>query len=148
MKIFLFIATSLILSLSAQAQILTPVKWSYLAKKTSKTEAILMIRATMDHGWHIYSQTVPDGGPIRTSFSFKPAKTFSLVGTMVEPKPITKFEKTFDMSVSYFEKTVTFQQKIKVSAGKILIKGSVEFATCNDVGCLPPETISFSIPVS
>jgi hypothetical protein len=71
-----------------------------------------MIRDTIDSGWYIYSQTVSDGGPIKTSFTFKPAKSFSLVGKPIEPKPITKFEKTFDMNVSYFEKTVTFQQKI------------------------------------
>ena len=47
MKRMLLIAISLIVSLSAPAQILSPVKWSYLAKKTSKTDAILMIRATM-----------------------------------------------------------------------------------------------------
>ncbi|MEJ7558858.1 MAG: protein-disulfide reductase DsbD N-terminal domain-containing protein [Pedobacter sp.] len=145
----LMLTVLMLLSLSAvQSQILKPVKWSYLAKKTSKTEATLLIRATIDNGWHIYSQTVPDGGPIKTSFSFKPAKAFSLVGKTVEPKPISKFEKTFDMNVAFFEKSVTFQQKVKLVGGKTVIKGSVEFMVCDDHQCLPPETVEFSIPVS
>jgi DsbC/DsbD-like thiol-disulfide interchange protein len=148
MKNAFLIALCLMLSFSASSQILKPVKWSYLAKRTSKTEATLLIRATIDNGWHIYSQTVPDGGPIKTSFTFKPAKTFSLVGKTVEPKPISKFEKTFDMNVAFFEKTVTFQQKVKVSGGKTIVKGTVEFMVCDDTQCLPPETVDFSIPVS
>jgi DsbC/DsbD-like thiol-disulfide interchange protein len=148
MKNLFLIALGLTLSFTASSQILKPVKWSYLAKRTSKTEATLLIRATIDNGWHIYSQTVPDGGPIKTSFSFKPAKTFSLIGKTAEPKPISKFEKTFDMNVAFFEKTVTFQQKVKVAGGKTVIKGSVEFMVCDDHQCLPPETVEFSIPVS
>ncbi|HEX8607259.1 MAG TPA: protein-disulfide reductase DsbD N-terminal domain-containing protein [Pedobacter sp.] len=148
MKNLFLIALGLMLSFTASSQILKPVKWSYLAKKTSKTEATLLIRATIDNGWHIYSQTVPDGGPIKTSFNFKPAKAFSLVGKTVEPKPISKFEKTFDMNVAFFEKTVTFQQKVKLAGGKTVIKGSVEFMVCDDHQCLPPETVEFSIPVS
>lgn len=148
MKNLFLIALGLMFSFSANSQILKPVKWSYLAKKTSKTEATLLIRATIDNGWHIYSQTVPDGGPIKTSFSFKSAKAFSLIGKTVEPKPISKFEKTFDMNVAFFEKTVTFQQKVKLTGGKTIIKGSVEFMVCDDHQCLPPETVEFSIPVS
>jgi DsbC/DsbD-like thiol-disulfide interchange protein len=148
MKNLFLIALGLMLSFTASSQILKPVKWSYLAKKTSKNEATLFIRATIDNGWHIYSQTVPDGGPIKTSFSFKPAKAFSLVGKTVEPKPISKFEKTFDMNVAFFEKTVTFQQKVKLTGGKTIIKGAVEFMVCDDHQCLPPETVEFSIPVS
>ena len=147
MKNLFLIALGLMLSFSASSQILKPVKWSYLAKKTSKTEATLLIRATIDNGWHIYSQTVPDGGPIKTSFIFKPAKAFSLIGKTVEPKPISKFEKTFDMNVAFFEKTVTFQQKVKLNKGAKAVKGKVEFGVCDDSKCLPPTEVEFSVPI-
>ncbi|MBC7567131.1 MAG: protein-disulfide reductase DsbD N-terminal domain-containing protein [Pedobacter sp.] len=148
MKNLFLIALGIMLSFSASSQILRPVKWSYLAKKTSKNEATLLIRATIDNGWHIYSQNIADGGPIKTTFNFKAAKSFATVGKTIEPKPVSKFEKTFDMNVSYFEKTVTFQQKVKLTGGKTVIKGSVEFMVCDDHQCLPPETVEFSIPVS
>ena len=53
------------------------------------------------------------------------------------------------MDVSYFTKTVTFQQKIKLkSAGATVVKGKLEYMTCNDQKCLPPDDLEFSIPVS
>ncbi|NRF37456.1 protein-disulfide reductase DsbD N-terminal domain-containing protein [Pedobacter foliorum] len=145
----LFVFTfALLLSLSASSQILNPVKWSYAAKRTSKTEAILYLKATIGDGWHIYSQSIAEGGPLKTSFSFNQAKDYKLIGKTLEPKAITKFEKSFEMNVSYFEKAVVFQQKVKLTGAKVRIKGILEFMVCNEQQCLPPETVEFSIPVS
>ena len=147
MKKLLLAITALIITISAQAQVESHVKWAYAAKKTSATEAVLFIKATVDNGWHIYSQTVKDGGPVKTSFTFAPSKEYTLVGKTLEPKPITKYEKVFGMNVGYFENSVVFQQKIKLKAGKPVIKGKLEFMTCNDQKCLPPDEVEFSIPV-
>ncbi|MGI4751989.1 MAG: protein-disulfide reductase DsbD domain-containing protein [Janthinobacterium lividum] len=135
------------LSTGLFAQILTPVKWSYAAKKISKTEAVLLLKATIDNGWHIYSTQQKDGGPVKTEFTFAPSKDYAVNGVLAEPKPITKFENSFKMNVSYFEKSVIFQQKIKLKKDQTDIKGKVEFMVCNDKQCLPPEDIEFSIPV-
>lgn len=145
-NLFLF-AAGLFLSLSASSQILKPVKWSYAAKKTSKTEATVFIKATIDEGWHLYSQNMADGGPVKTTFTFPASKAYKLVGKTIEPKPITKFEKSFEMNVSFFEKSVVFQQKVKFTATNPIVKGSLEFMVCDDQQCLPPETVEFSIPV-
>jgi len=147
MKNLLLSALCLLFSLTASSQILKPVKWSYAAKKTSKTEAVLYIKATIEDGWHIYSQNIADGGPVKTTFTFPVSKGYTLVGKTIEPKPITKFEKTFDMNVSYFEKSVIFQQKIKFTGANPTVKGSLEFMVCDDHQCLPPESTDFSIPI-
>ncbi|MBC6111442.1 protein-disulfide reductase DsbD domain-containing protein [Pedobacter fastidiosus] len=143
---FLFCIATL-LSVNAYSQILKPVTWSYAAKKTSATEATLYIKAVIDEGWHLYSQTVKDGGPVKTTFAFPASKTYTLVGKTIEPKPITKFETTFKMDVSYFQNSVIFQQKVKLKGKNVPVKGSVEFMVCNDKQCLPPETVEFSIPI-
>lgn len=145
-RIYLLVAT-LLFTASAFAQIETPVKWSYAAKKISKTEAVVLIKATIEDGWHIYSQNVADGGPVATNFTFAPAKTYVIVGKPVEPKAITKYETSFKMNVSYFENSVVFQQKIKLKAGAATVKGKVEYMTCNDRKCLPPDEVEFNIPV-
>ncbi len=145
-KLTLLIATTLFGS-SLFAQILTPVKWSYAAKKTSKTEAVLLIKATIDNGWHIYSTQQKDGGPVKTAINFTPAKDYAINGALAEPKPVTKFEQSFKMNVSYFEKSVIFQQKIKLKKDETSIKGKLEYMVCNDKQCLPPEDVEFSIPV-
>ncbi|QQL49285.1 protein-disulfide reductase DsbD N-terminal domain-containing protein [Mucilaginibacter ginkgonis] len=147
MKRLLLVIVTMFLFGAAHAQILTPVKWSYAAKKTSATEATIFIRATIDNGWHIYSQTVKEGGPIKTDIKFKPSKSFKLVGPVTEPKPMSKFENAFKMNVTYFEKEVVFTQKVKLTAGNTTIKGQLEYMTCNDRQCLPPEDVDFTVAI-
>jgi len=146
-KITLALSLVLFTVMGAFAQIEKPVTWSYAAKKVSSTEAVLYIKATIDDKWHIYSQNMQDGGPIKTSFTFSPSKDFSLIGKTIEPKAIKKYESTFKMNVSYFENAVVFQQKIKLNKSATSVKGKVEFMVCNDKQCLPPDEVEFSIPV-
>lgn len=145
-RLFLVIAVSM-LTMAAHSQILKPVTWSYAAKRTSKTEATIFVKATIDEGWHLYSQNVKDGGPIKTTFTFPAAKTYTVVGKTIEPKAVTRYEDTFKMDVSFFEKSVIFQQKVKLTGKTAIVKGTVEFMTCDDKQCLPPEEVSFSVPV-
>jgi len=146
MKKALLLIAVLVIATGAFAQIEKPVKWSYAAKKISSTEAVVFMRATIDQGWHIYSQNIKDGGPVKTSFTFTPSKEYALVGKTAEPAPVTKYEEAFKMDVSYFEKTVTFQQKIRLkSPNAKSVKGQLEYMVCNDHKCLPPEDVDFDI---
>jgi hypothetical protein len=149
MKRILLIITVLLLNVViVKGQILKPVRWSYGAKRLSKTEGVVFIKATIDEDWHVYSQTVPDGGPVKTSFSFSASKTYTLIGATQEPKPITQFEKVFGIEIAYFENSVIFQQKVKFKvSGPVTVKGSLTYMTCNDEKCLPPEQVSFAIIV-
>lgn len=131
----------------AFAQIYNPVKWTVASKRLSPTEAIIYLRATIQDGWHIYSQNVADGGPIRTSFTFPKTKDYTLVGKTAEPKPISKYEEVFKMNVGYFSKEVVFQQKVKLAKGAKTVKGSVEFQACDDTQCLPPDDYAFSVTI-
>ncbi|MBS1531734.1 MAG: sugar transporter [Bacteroidetes bacterium] len=146
MKKAMLLIIALVIAAGAFAQIEKPVKWSYAAKRISSTEAVVFLRATIDPGWHIYSQDIKDGGPVKTSFTFAPSKEYALVGKTAEPTPVTKFEDAFKMNVSYFEKTVTFQQKIKLKSANVKsVKGQLEYMVCNDRKCLPPEDVDFDI---
>jgi hypothetical protein len=137
----------LLFTITTRAQILTPVHWSYGAKKISKDEAVIFIKATIDDGWHVYSQFVKDGGPVKTTITFPASPAYSLIGKTIEPTPIIRNEKVFNMDVSFFEHEVIFQQKIKLKAGEATVKGTLEYMTCNDRQCLPPDDIDFSVPV-
>ena len=71
------------------AEILNPVKWDFIAQQNSETEAELIFKATIDKGFHLYSQHInPEVGPIPTSFSFAKSKDFKLIGKVVESNPI------------------------------------------------------------
>jgi len=148
MKRVYLVMMAMLFTVAAFAQIEAPVKWSYAAKKVSATEAVVLVKATIEPGWHIYSQNLKEGGPVATSFTFSPAKNYTVVGKTAEPKAITKYEDSFKMNVSYFENSVVFQQKVKLkAAGATTVKGKVEYMTCNDRKCLPPDEVEFSVSV-
>ncbi len=148
MKKILALTAAMMLTLGAFAQVENHVKWAFAAKRTSATEAIVFAKATIDEGWHIYSQHINEGGPIKTDFTFSPSKQYVLVGKTVEPKTVAKFDKQFKMNISFFEKEVIFQQKIKLkSAGAATVKGKVEFGVCNDKKCLPPDEVTINVDV-
>ncbi len=148
MKNFLLAAiVFLIAATGVSAQIERPVKWQFGAKKISKDEAVVFMKATMDNGWHIYSQHVEEGGPIKTSFTFTPSGDFTLVGQTAEPKPKVKHEEVFKMDVGYFDKEVVFQQKVKLKKGQTTVKGAVEYMACDAERCLPPDEVTFAVAV-
>jgi hypothetical protein len=147
MRHLYLLTIAVLLGFSAKSQILKPIKWSYAAKRTSKTTAVIYIKASIDNGWHIYSQKLPSGGPIKTTISFLPSSSYRVIGKTGEPKPVTKYDDTFHMNVSYFEKAVIFQQNVIINSSKPVIKGTVSFMSCNNAQCLPEDTIKFSIPI-
>ncbi|GAB2700152.1 hypothetical protein GCM10027037_26110 [Mucilaginibacter koreensis] len=149
MKKLIAMVALLVLTGSAFAQIESHVQWAYAAKRVSATEAVVLIKATIDRDWHIYSQHVKDGGPSATEFTFAPSKDYTLVGKPAEPKAIEKYDNSFKMNVGFFENSVVFQQRIKLKSPKATtVKGKLSYMTCNDRKCLPPEDVDFTIPVA
>jgi len=131
--------------LSVQAEIQKPVTWSFSNKQLSDTEFDLILTASIDNSWHLYSQFIGEGGPVPTSFKFKPSPDYTLVGKVSEsPKPKKIFEKVFEMEVAFFEKKATFTQKVRLKVPASKIKGTLTFMVCDDSQCLPPEDIDFS----
>lgn len=148
MKKLLLMMVALVICAGAYAQIETPVRWAYAAKKLNSKEAVVYLKATIQPGWHIYSLNVGDGGPIATSFVFSKSKDFAPVGKTTEPKPLSKYEESFKMNVTYFEKEVVFSQKVSLkSATATAITGKLTYMTCNDKKCLPPDDVDFTIPL-
>jgi len=143
-KVFLsFLLLCCVLGMSAEIQ--KPVTWSFSNKQVSDTEFDLILTASIDNNWHLYSQFIGVGGPVPTSFKFKPSPDYVLVGKVNEsPKPHKIFEKVFGMNVAFFEKKAVFTQKVKLKAVAAKISGSLEFMVCDDSQCLPPEDIDFS----
>ena len=143
-KIFTVFALAFAIALSAQ----NPVKWSTSVEKIDDNTAWLKMTATIADGWHLYSQFIPEGGPIPTSFIFTPSKDYSLIGSVEEGKAHEEFDPNFDMVLKYFGKKAVFKQKIKVTSSKdFKLVGELEFMVCDDQMCLPPEFIDISFNV-
>lgn len=139
----------LVASVNINAQ-LNPVTWSFSAKKVAdKTYEVQMV-ATMQTGWHLYSQAQPDDAiAIPTTFTITPNPLFTLDGKIKEVgKMEVMKDKDLGVSANQYSKTVTFVQKIKLKANvKTNFKGNVEYQTCDDKKCLPPKTVNFDITI-
>jgi thiol:disulfide interchange protein DsbD len=131
------------------AQIKNPVKWDYSAKKLSNGKYELHMIATLEKGWHIYSQNTPDGGPVPTKFTFTKNPLVTMEGKVKElGKQESYFEKLFDVDVKQFSDKVNFVQTVTVKGNvKTNMAGKVEYMLCNDRECLPTKKVDFSIPL-
>ena len=105
------------------------------------------VRFTLDiaTGWHVYSTSLPDGGPISAEIRFdsisgaEPVRELRFNGTEKE-----QYDAVFDMNLRYFENKVTFIQDFALTAPKWHIEGALTYGACNDESCLPPQYSEFS----
>lgn len=147
MRKLLVVAFLSISSLSF-AQQLSPVSWSFVSKKISDNVYEVQLIATIQQGWHLYSQQQPSDGIAQpTSFVFNKNPLIDLEGKVKEIGKLEKYkDKTLDISANQYSHKVTFVQKVK-RKGKVKtnVSGKLEFQTCDDKKCLPPKTVNFSI---
>lgn len=134
---------------SSQAQ-LNPVSWSFSAKKIADKTYEIHMTATIQHKWHLYSQTQPDDAiAIPTTFTVNPNPLFTLEGKIKEVGKMEKFhDAKLDLSANQYSNTVNFVQVVKLKANvKTNFSGNVEYQTCDDEKCLPPKTVNFNIAI-
>lgn len=143
MKKLYFALILLVAGITANAQILNPVKLSYSAKKAGNNQYEIRVKAMIEPKWHLYSTVNPDGGADPTVIRFKNADG---VGKVKETGKLqTIFEKAFGVNQKYFENNVDFVQVVKVKPGEKKVKGTIEYMVCNDKKCLPPKEVEFEI---
>ena len=129
-----------ILTIAACLQIANPVHISSEMKELERGEAELVFTASIDAGWHVYSTELGNDGPISATFNAVKMEGAELVGKLqARGKEIKQYDKLFEMDVRYFEKAVTFVQKIRFTKPTYNIDCYVEYGACNDRSCLPPS---------
>ncbi|MDF2437210.1 MAG: thiol:disulfide interchange protein [Bacteroidota bacterium] len=139
----LILIIAVLFSHSISAQVENPVKWKLSSVKVNDCEYDLVFSATIDEHWHVYSLNLKgEDGPVPSSITVDKNSDYETVGKPTEGKPIKIFDKVFDMEVTYFEKSVTFKQRIKLKTNKeTTVKGMYEYEACTDEKCtFPPAT--------
>lgn len=140
----LFILFTLLFSLTAMAQ-QNPVHFSVQQKQVSPTEVEVIFTAKIDQGWHVYSTNLPADGPTSASLHVDKAEGVTPVGKLTtRGKELNVYDKTFEMKLRYFENSVGFVQRYKITAKTYSIKGYLEYGACNDEMCLPPTQVEFN----
>ena len=142
-KVFIFF---FLIGSVATAQIHKPVVWETSVEKINDSDYNLIISATIEDGWHLYSQNVPEGGPIATSISItEDEEKFQLIGKPSEDEGREEFDNVFRMKIKFFEEKASFKQKIRLLTNEeIKIEGTLEFMVCDDTFCLPPTEVDIS----
>lgn len=125
-----------------------PVSWTSSTKKIADKTYEITLTANIEDGWHMYSQTTPDGGPLPTKISITknplvvvPAGNLKEVGKLEQ-----RHEPLFGVDVKQYSDQVVFKQTVKVKANvKTSLDVAVQFMVCDDHQCLPPSTKKFTV---
>jgi thiol:disulfide interchange protein len=145
----ILVSALLVLHLMVFSQLIDPIKWKFESKKISKAEFELIFTAAIDQPWHMYGMYIPPDGPIATSLHFEPDKKYSLVGKPSEvTKPEEKFDPNFNMKIALHSKKAVFRQVVNVNFMPVVVKGTIEYQSCNDKQCLLPVEKAFEITLS
>ena len=143
-KIFLIIF--LLFGFTTNAEIFDPVSWQFSQNKISENKVELQFTASIDEGWHLYSQDIEESPPA-TTFSFIINGDTSII-RVEEPESIQEYDPNFDMILKYFKDEVVFKYNIDISNLKNhTIDGYIDFMLCDEAQCLPPDYMEFSFEV-
>ena len=145
MKKVLTLLLMLGLSFAAFAQMVDPVKFSSKLEMLKDGEAQIVFTGKIDDGWHVYSTNLGNDGPISATFNAVKMDGAEPVGKLT-PKghEISQFDNMFGMKLRFFEKSVTFVQKIKFTKPEYSINCYLEYGACNDETCMPPTEVPFT----
>lgn len=150
MKKLIFVLLMLGAIFNGTSQILDPVDWEVTVERQEGNSYTILMKATMDKGWHIYSQKQfgeEELGPIPTEFSFNNSEaTFTLIGPTIEPEIEPIFDPVFELDVVFFEDEALFKQPIEVFDDKNLkIIVEIFYSVCDDKQCLAPDLKTFEV---
>lgn len=145
-KLLLSTALALAFAFAGAAQ-QNPIAWSVKQAPTKPLKAgeafSVRIAVEIPQGWHVYSITQPEGGPIATRISLPEGQPFQLAGPIEGPTPKVARDESFGMDVETYdppEAVFTLPLKAGAAAGKTKLLINAYFQACDDKMCLPPKT--------
>lgn len=130
-----------LLPVLAMAQMLDPIHWTQRVKALSDSTAEITLTATIDDGWHLYTQDIPEDGPVATEFNYGESRTIGL--TTTKSTVHESYDPNFELTLTYYEGKAVFKQVV-AAAEADKIEGYVYFMACNDEMCLAPKKWTFS----
>jgi hypothetical protein len=126
----------------------SPVSWAFTSKKVAANIYEVRLVATMQPGWHLYSQNQPEDAIAQpTAFNFNKNPLLNFDGKVKEMGKLEKFkDDKLGVSANQYSHKVDFVQLVKIKGNaKTNVTGKLEYQTCDDKKCLPPKTVNFSI---
>ncbi|MDR1847463.1 MAG: thioredoxin family protein [Bacteroidales bacterium] len=123
------------------------ISWKFETKKINDSVSDLILKAKLDEGWHVYSQTTK-GTELPIEFQFETGQYERIGGVKELTKPHAEYDPYEKDTTRSFSNAATFSQRIKVKSVKdIKVKGMVTFQLCEKGQCIPPDDVEFSFDV-
>ncbi len=143
-KKVLLTTLTMLIAVMAWAQS-NPVHFTVSQKQVSDNEIEVVFKGSIAKGWHVYSPEIPADGPIPATITTEKSEGVKAVGKLKAlGKEIKEYDQIFGMQLRYFENSVTFVQRYKITGKTYAVKGYLEYGACNDTGCMPPTAVEFS----
>jgi thiol:disulfide interchange protein DsbD len=130
------------------------VHWDMSAPASAApgSKFIAKLHATIDSGWHLYSLTTPQPGPIATTIKITGGNEAVAGVRLFQPRPITQYDANFQRDTETYADAVTFDIEITLkpdAAGSPLdLKASVRYQVCSSTICIPPVTRVAGAPIN
>ena len=133
-----------VIAIAASAQMQDPVHFSVSQKKVAPNEIEVTFSGKIDAGWHVYSTALPADGPISATITTEKNEGAAPKGSLGHKgKEINQYDNMFGMNLRFFENSVTFYQRYKLTGKTYHVKGYLEYGSCNDEMCMPPTQVEF-----
>ncbi|MGA0384183.1 MAG: hypothetical protein ACO3L1_04195 [Flavobacteriaceae bacterium] len=92
----------------------TQVSWDTQWEKIEDSRYRLIFNATIEEGWHIFSQYSPEGGSQPAFFEFIESDAYKRLGPVMEPTPEAYYNDVFEVTEQIFSNEVRFEQVVEI----------------------------------
>lgn len=138
-----FLSLVLLLLVTTVMAVQAQVNFTVSYKRINPTTIDIVFNGSAQHGWHIYSTDIGDGGPTKATFGVDKIKGAKLKGGLkAGPGVKKKQDPIFDMPVTYFEGHAIFTQRVELLDKDYSVEGYLQYGACNDENCLPPTSVN------
>jgi thiol:disulfide interchange protein DsbD len=135
------------------AQVERPIHWTATARTTSVSpgdSVRVVLRATIQEYFHMYSTTQGPGGPVRTTIALPKLQGWSRIGDLRVPPPDTIPDANFGIMSEVYDDSVSVGLTLRLAEGVDRIGTpsiAVTYQACTTRYCLPARTDTVSVPI-
>ncbi|MBN1425571.1 thioredoxin family protein [Candidatus Fermentibacteria bacterium] len=112
-------------------------------------EMLLVVKATVPKGFHIYGVRPPELSGLPTSVELEDSSSFTPVGSLREPRPTMHYDEIFEVEVPWHGGGVEFGLPVRVSPalepGSRMLRGLFGYQLCDETSCRIPAEVPFEV---
>jgi thiol:disulfide interchange protein DsbD len=148
LSLIVLLWTSLIFGqIGGMPEMAEPVKWTSNLEKVSDTEYNIVVKASIEKGWHLYSQYNPEGASLPIEFYSEQADSlFTFEGKALESPTEKAYNKTFKKEEIFFSHKAMLKQRIKLKNPNTKnIEVTIYGQACQEACVQLEETFNFDL---